>query len=180
MSKIRTLITKIRIKFMSNEKYIEYLRTLGVQIGKNCNISKNANFGSEPWLIRIGNDVRITKGVEFITHDGGLWTLRKKGLISEEEVIYGAISVGDNCNISWNVIIMPGVNIGKNSIIGAGAVVTKTIPEGVIFAGVPARFIETIEEYYLKIKDNTVPLYSKNSIEKIEFLKKNKPELFQL
>lgn len=42
---------------------------------------------------------------------------------------------------------MPGVTIGKNCIIGCGAVVTKNIPDNSVAVGVPARVIETIEEY---------------------------------
>ena len=136
---------------MSNEQYIAYLRKKGVQIGNGCSISKDANWGSEPWLITIGNNVRITKGVDFITHDGGLWTLRKMGLISQEDVVYGSIRIDDNCNISWNTIIMPGVHIERNCITAAGAVITKCMPEGTIWGGVPARQIETVEAYYEKM-----------------------------
>ena len=129
IKKIKTFFNKIHVKFMSNSSYIRYLRAKGVHIGTGCNIHKGVVFGTEPWLIKIGNNVRITKGVQFITHDGGLWTLRKMGLIDKEAVKYGTIMIGDNCNISWNVIIMPDVMIGNNCIIAAGAVVTKNIPD---------------------------------------------------
>lgn len=88
---------------MSDQQYQDYLRKRGVQLGGGCTINKSAQFGSEPWLIKIGNNVRITQGVKFITHDGGLWTLRKMRLIDEQAVKYGKIVIGDNCNISWNV-----------------------------------------------------------------------------
>lgn len=52
-----------------------------------------------------------------------------------------------------NTIIMPGVSIGENSIVGCGAVVTKNIPPKEIWGGVPAHFIETVDEYYEKNKD---------------------------
>lgn len=177
--KLKSFLTKIKIKLMSNEQYIEYLRNMGVTIGKGCNISKDANFGSEPWLIKIGNNVRITKGVEFITHDGGLWTLRNMGKIDKEAVVYGDIQIGDNCNISWNTIIMPGVVIEKNCITAAGAVVTKNMPAGTIWGGVPAKQIETVDEYYDKIKSRIVPTFSMTSEEKIEYLKQYKSELFE-
>ncbi len=48
---------------------------------------------------------------------------------------------------------MPGVSIGENSIVGCGAVVTKNIPPKEIWGGVPAHFIETVDEYYEKNKD---------------------------
>ena len=57
---------------------IKHLRNKGLRIGNGCEIYRSVNFGSEPYLISIGNDVRITSGVKFCTHDGGIWTLRKK------------------------------------------------------------------------------------------------------
>ena len=178
MGAFKRLIQKIRINLMNNDAYISYLRKQGVKIGTGCNITKLADFGSEPYLITIGNNVRITKHVEFITHDGGLWTLRHMGLIDKEAVKYGRIKIGDNCNISWNAIIMPGVTIGDNCVIAAGAVVTKNVPSGEVWGGVPARKIETIEEYYNKIKDVTVPTCNMPKDKKQAWLKEHKPELF--
>ncbi len=123
----------------------------GGVIGEGCDIFPDVFFGSEPYLISIGNNVRITFGVKFITHDGGVWTLRKMGLLEDADV-FGKIEIGDNTNIGWNVLILPGVKIGRNCVIGAGSIVTKNIPDGSVVAGVPARVIESIEEYYEKVK----------------------------
>ena len=70
------LINQIRIKLMNSSNYISYLRTNGVKIGEDCEIYKSVNFGSEPYLISLGNHVRINAGVQLITHDGGMWVLR--------------------------------------------------------------------------------------------------------
>ena len=51
-------------------------------------------------------------------------------------------------------VIMPGVEIGKNCIIGCGAVVTRSIPDDSVAVGVPARVIETVSDYYRKHKDD--------------------------
>lgn len=110
---LNLVLHKIRKVLSSPNSYINLLSEDGVSIGEGGDISKSAVFGSEPWLISIGNNVRITQKVQFITHDGGLWTLRKMGLINEDEVKYGSITIGDNCNISWNTIIMPNVHIEK-------------------------------------------------------------------
>lgn len=69
-----------------------------------------------------------------------------------------------------NVTIMPGVTIGSNCIIGCGAVVTKDIPDNSIAVGVPAKVIETIDDYYEKNKD--LVDYTKNlsPTEKKEYL----------
>lgn len=56
------------------------------------------------------------------------------------------INVGDNVWIGANVSVLPGVTIGTNTIIGAGSVVNKDIPEGVIAAGIPCKVIRKITE----------------------------------
>lgn len=112
--------------------------------------------------------MRITHGVKFITHDGGLWVLRNLGRLSDEDKV-GKIVIKDNCNIGWNVIIMPGVTIGENCVIGAGAIVTKDIPDNSIAVGVPAKVIESIDEYYAKNKNKYVHTKSMSSNEKRKY-----------
>lgn len=113
-------------------------RKTGVNIGKNCRIY-TSYFGSEPFLISIGDNVTVTSDVKFITHDGSGWLMKdKKG----RRYYYHGISVGNNVFIGVNSIIMPGVKIEDNVVVGAGSVVTKSVPEGcVLVAGVPARII---------------------------------------
>ena len=151
IDKIKIVYKKIVIAVSTQKQYQNYLKKLGVKIGKGCIIDKTANFGSEPWLIELEDNVRITRNVQFITHDGGLWTLRKLGLIDEKMVKYGRIKIGRNSNISWNTIIMPGCEIGENCVVAAGAVVTKSIPENSVVGGIPAKKIEDINEYYHKV-----------------------------
>lgn len=175
---ISKIIDKIYRELMSGDQYIEYLRKKGVSIGKGCSISKTANFGSEPFLIRIGDNVRITQRVQFITHDGGLWVLRNLGLIERQEVKYGSIVIGNNCNISWDATIMPNVVLGNNCIVAPGAVVTKSFPDNSILGGVPAKMIETIDVYHKKITGKTVPLYGLSMKEKEVYLKTHRDDLF--
>lgn len=162
----------IRKKLISKEKYIELLRATGVEIGEGCSIEKDVFFGSEPYLIRIGNAVRLTTGVRFVTHDGGLWALRQKGICPNGDM-FGTIEIGDGTHVGWETIIMPNVKIGKNCIIGCGAVVTKDIPDNSIAVGVPARVIETIDEYYEKNKKWIVPTKNMSSEEKKKYLQEH-------
>ena len=60
------------------------------------------------------------------------------------------VVIGNDVWICSHVIILPGVTIGKNVIVGAGAVVTKDIPDGVIVAGNPARIIGQTEDFIYK------------------------------
>ena len=176
---LSTVLRKIKIWKANDEEYIELLRKTGLIVGEGCSISKTAYFGGEPWLIRIGNNTRITNDVKFITHDGGLWTLRKIGKLDEKDVKYSAIKIGDNCNISWNVIIMPGVTIGNNCVVAAGAVVTKDIPDNSVWGGIPARHIETLEEYYDKVKNSVVKTNGMDNDEKKKYLIEKCSNLFR-
>ena len=128
---------------------IAQLRKSGLKIGNDCEIYRDVSFGSELYLITIGNHVRITRGCKLITHDGGIWVLRKsKNLLDID--LFGKIKIGNNVHIGVNTVIMPGVTIGDDCIIGCGAVVTKDVPSGEIWGGVPAKRIKSVEEYYIQ------------------------------
>ena len=124
-----------------------YARNIGVKMGKSCKIS-STNFGTEPYLIELGNNVHVTSGVTFITHEGGLWIFRHR--IPNFDV-FGKIKVGSNTYIGNNATILYGVEIGKNCIIGYGSVVTKSIPPNSVVAGFPAKVISTVSEFETKM-----------------------------
>ena len=111
-------------------------RANGVKIGENCCIY-TPYFGTEPYLIEIGNHVQITNDVRFFTH-GGSWVFRKQ---YPDMDTFGKIRIGDNVYIGSCSLILPGVTIGSNCVIGAGSVVTKSVKKGTIVAGNPARVI---------------------------------------
>lgn len=150
---------RIKFKICNYKIRADILRSLGVVIGENSEIYPSVNFGSEPYLIEIGNNVRITDNVKLTTHDGGIWVLRNNGKLKNADR-FGKIVVGNNVHIGIDSIIMPGVHIGDNVIIGAGSIVTRDIPSNTVAVGVPCKPIETIDEYYKKIKDKV--LISKN------------------
>jgi acetyltransferase-like isoleucine patch superfamily enzyme len=111
-------------------------------MGNNCRIYTKG-FGSEPFLISIGNHCTITSGVVFITHDGSTWLHRdKKG----RRYYYAPIEVGNDVFIGINSIIMPGVKIEDKVIVAAGSVVTKSVPSGVVIGGNPAKIIGNYDE----------------------------------
>lgn len=127
---------------------INYARSLGVKIGNECrliNIKPGfGTFGSEPYLITIGNHVTITANVQFVTHDGGVWVFR---LDDPAIDLFGEIVIEDNVFIGYGALVMPCVHIGSNCVVGAGSVVTKNVPSNVVVAGVPAKIICTIDDY---------------------------------
>ncbi len=136
------IIGKLKIFFWPREKYA---RSLGVKIGKGCDI-QDVTFGSEPYLITIGDNVQITNGTKIFTHGGG-WVLRKKYPNLD---FFGKVEIKNNVYVGNDCLILPGVQIGNNVIIGAGSVVTKSVPDGCIVAGNPAKIvgdINSFEEY---------------------------------
>jgi acetyltransferase-like isoleucine patch superfamily enzyme len=123
-----------------------WLRRTGLTIADDCRMTKTQSFGSEPYLITIGNHVGIAIGVLFITHDGGTYVFRD--LERYKRVIkYGRITILDNCVIGARAIILPGVTIGPNSVVAAGSVVSRSIPPGVLAAGNPAKPVMTVHQY---------------------------------
>ena len=120
----------------------------GMRVGKNVTLASKpgTTFGSEPELIFLDDEVRISGGVHFNTHDGGTHAIRDLPQYSGVKKFRG-IYVGKRTFIGYGAIIMPGVHIGERCIIGAGAVVTKDIPDHSVAVGIPARVICTVEEY---------------------------------
>ncbi|GMM61928.1 hypothetical protein NUTIK01_27050 [Novosphingobium sp. IK01] len=130
-------------------------RLLGVKVGARNRFTGAINFGSEPYLIELGDNVTLAQGTTFITHDGG------SGLFRDEHPglnVFARIIIGNNVFIGSSVTIMPGVKIGNNVVVGACSVVTKSIPDNVVAAGNPARKIKTIEEYRLGLLERGIQL----------------------
>ena len=131
----------------------KYAKHLGVKIGKNCFISTR-QFPSEGYLIEIGDYVRIAKHTGFFTH-GGIWSIRH--FYNNKELDhFGKIKIGSYTSIGENCMIMPGVTIGERCVIGGGSVVTKSIPDGCMVAGNPAKFLGYTEDFYNRLNENKV------------------------
>ena len=150
----------------------------GMKIGQGVTVMGGCNFGSEPYLITIKDNVRISNNVSFITHDGGNWSFRYLEKYKDVNH-FGKIVVEEHSFLGQGAIIMPGVKIGKNCVIGAGAVVTKSIPDNSVVVGVPAKIICTTYEYAEKMKNNmpnewNVESYKKN---KRKYLETTIPDL---
>lgn len=113
----------------------------GASIGKNCKISSHS-FICEG--VRIGDNVFVGHNVTFI-NDKYPRSANPDGTLQTEadwECIETIIE--DGASIGSSATILCGITIGKNSIVGAGAVVTKNVPENVIVAGNPAKVIKQI------------------------------------
>lgn len=173
----RILIHKVN---KTNESKRQYLRSLGCKVGEGTRFTGQANAGNDPYLVEIGRDCLISSDVHFLCHDGGVKVLNSLGFFDDGNMDKMArIKIGDNCFIGCGVVIMGGVRIGNNVIVGTRSVVTKNIPDGVVVAGMPARVICTIEEYYQKNKERRTffPTAKMTKSEKEEYLIKNVSQL---
>lgn len=124
----------------------------GLKLGKDVKIFERVYFGSEPYLIEIGDKTQIAGGTRFVNHGGTTMTLRR--LPGFEDVrIFGRIKIGKNCTIGSNCVIQQDVEIGDNCILGAGSVLTHSISSNTVFSGNPARFICSVEQYAESVLD---------------------------
>ena len=134
-----------------------FAKRIAKSVGKNVNIEKQAHFTP-------GLSIGDTSGVGIMCEVNGLVTIGNNVMMGPEVVIYSQshkydridipmceqgfseykeVVIGDDVWIGRRAIIMPGVHIGKGCIIGAGAVVTKNIPDYSVAAGVPARVVKS-------------------------------------
>ena len=145
------IIKKIHEKYFikSGFEYAKYLRKKGIlkKQGENCFISKGAGI-SDPYLTSIGDNVWITDGCKLLCHDASVIMLNMMNGSHFDKV--NTISIGDNSFLGNNTIVLPGVSIGYGTVIGAGSVVNKNIDNNSVWAGNPARFICTLEDYVKK------------------------------
>ena len=155
--------------FLYKLKPLVYMKKVGVNFPEGkVHVYGRVAWGSEPWIITLGENVYITDGVKFITHDGGTLLYRK--YVPDLEITK-PIVVGNDVYFGNNVIVMPGVTIGNNVVIGAGAVVTRDIPDNSVAVGVPARVIKTADEYFEKLKAESLHLGHLKGEEKDKALK---------
>lgn len=130
------------------------------KIGSNVFISRKIRFAGNPLGgVVVGENVTIDEGVILNVNWGARILLGDNVGLSRDaallavghttskslEAVAADIIVGDNVWISTRAIVLPGVTIGENSRVGAGAVVTKDLEPNCVFAGVPAKMIGRVE-----------------------------------
>ena len=145
-----------------------YAKKVGVKMHGKVYFYGKPNLSTEPWMISFGDNVHIAKNVDFITHDGGLVILRKDFPDLE---ISKPIKVGSDVYFGINCIILPGVTIGNRVIVAAGSIVTKSIPDNSVVAGVPAKIIKTVDEYQEKVLKDSLGIGNLSVFEKANKLK---------
>lgn len=161
-----------RIRSTNKDLHDKY-RKSGVRLGKNVDLVNPPIFGSEPYLISIGDNTTVSFDVAFVTHDAATRVIRNMPDGNPETVIYGPISIGNNCFIGCRTTILANVTIGDNTIIGACSLVNRDIPSNVIAAGNPCKVICTLDEYKAKHREDFLYMVSLPTEEKRKFLLKH-------
>lgn len=118
-----------------------------LEIGNNVKINSKCHIGVINYIC-IKDDVLLGSNVFITDHSHGTTTLEDLEKSPDSRDLYSKnpVIIEEKCWICENVIILPGVHIGHNSVIGAGAVVTKNIPPYSIVVGNPARVIKKQKE----------------------------------
>lgn len=140
---------------------LKLLQRQGLRYGNDFRCMGSVQFGSEPYLVKIGDHVTISFEVAFVTHDGATWVYRETD--KKKYTKFAPIIIGNNCFIGCRSTFLPGAKIGDDCIVAAGAVVTKTFPSGVIIGGVPAKIIGETNNFIANAVSNgqTIPGGSK-------------------
>lgn len=95
------------------------------------------------WLIHIGNNVTLAPRVHLLAHDAST-----KMFIGYAKI--GRVEIGNNVFIGASTVVLPNVKIEDNVIVGANSVVTKALNKNGVYAGNPAKYICSLEEYLHK------------------------------
>lgn len=129
-----TIITIARFTPWLSIKNWLYRTFLHMEIGRKTAIGLMVMMDTMfPERIHIGENTIIGYNSTILAHEYMI-----------DEYRLGDVYIGSNVMIGAKVIILPGVTVGDNTIIGAGSVVTKDIPSNTFFAGNPAKFIKSL------------------------------------
>jgi len=109
-------------------------------IGDGSYIGKNVYFDLFD-VVKIGQNCAISAGVKFITHSNPEDRFLQNIYPREQRPIV----VGDGAWIGANTIVLNGITVGKNCVVGAGAVLTKSFPDYSLIVGVPGRLVRTLQ-----------------------------------
>ena len=133
----------------TSSSYVNHLKAIGVSVGEDVKLARPMNTTIDvqnPHLLSIGDHVMITGPATILTHDYSWCIIKRK---------YGDIlgnqretRIGSNVFIGWGATILGGSTIEDNTIIGANSVVSGHFRGDSVYAGNPARFLMSLDDYY--------------------------------
>ena len=141
---------------------IQKYKLYGAKIGNNVRAFSPIT-SAESYLLTIGDNVTIASGVHFITHDNSAIKIYE-----DATDFVGPIKIGNNVFVGAYSVLLPGISIADNCIIGAGSVVVKSCAEsGTIIAGNPAKPIGTVDKMREKYNEYKFDFRDKQKREEI-------------
>ena len=152
VSYIHYKVDRLRLRKLMNN---------GLRVGKNVYIMEDVEFDrGYPYLISIGDNCRISKGVRILSHDAT--TFRDLGINR-----IAPVKILEGCFIGERAIILPGVTIGPRTLVAAGSVVNRDIGEDKAVAGNPARPYSTFSGLLDKYREQFAEfrIFDKKEIE---------------
>lgn len=142
----------------SSKRMVNYLRKRGVKIGNNVFFKNSKRISIDlinPKLIEIGNNVFFNRDFTLLIHDAVNRVFREKyGVFLPNS--FGKVKIGNNVSFARNVTVLKGVTIGDNVFVGHSSLVTKDIPSNCIVAGVPAKVICSLDDYFERAKQKCI------------------------
>ena len=147
---VKELLGKSEDAFINPPFYCDY--GSHIEVGKNFFANYNCTI-IDVAKVKIGDNCQMAPNVAIYTAGHPIHPTARNSMYE-----YGiSVTIGDNVWIGGNTVIMPGVHTGSNTVIGAGSVVTKDIPDWSVAVGNPCRVIKKITEedkrYYYKDRE---------------------------
>lgn len=142
---VRSVLSQF-IARLRDEPNLPRLTKMGLVVGRNLKMMSQCRIDfAHCWHITIGDDVTLAPRVHILAHDASMHTHLGYTRI-------GNVRIGNRVFIGASTTILPGADIGDDCIIGAGSVVSRSIPAGYVAAGNPARVLMTTDAYLAKQK----------------------------
>jgi maltose O-acetyltransferase len=145
---------------------VRWLVKRGLRLGRDVYIGDFVHFDHGfLWLISVGDESVIASDTRILAHDGSTkhWT---------DRIRVGRVDIGRRVYIGAGSLVLPGVRIGDDSIVGAGSVVTRDVPERTVAAGNPAMPIASLDDFVAKHQARTEsrPCYPRPGFSAYEYV----------
>ncbi len=148
MNIVKKIAKKLFHHSSPDKEAMDYAYAHGFRSGSNFHYNSGFPIDANlPWLISVGDNVTLATGVKLLAHDASTPHVGVHTKI-------GIVQIGNNVFIGANSIVLCNTRIGDNVIVGAGSVVTHDIPSNSVYAGSPAKFVCSFEEFAAKHQAN--------------------------
>jgi maltose O-acetyltransferase len=123
------------------ERRWQQLRELGMHIGQGVNLPASTWVDTSAcYAISIGDWCGFGEQCLILSHDAQMDEFLDAGLVAK-------VTIHESCHFGSRTVILPGVEVGPRTMVGANSVVTKSLPPDTVCAGTPAKVICTLDEY---------------------------------